>query len=237
MDALSHPPRAPPAGAGNPAMAIYGPALFWTALALTWPVLGRALVSSLPARSRSRIPHASGIAAGLRSLVLPYLAIITGSVSLRDMGIIGHSVREWIVGAAIAGSLGLAWTWWIRRRGLRLDLLGDSLDEIRWSLYRALGWAWTGSLALGILLDLAASALERVLDRVSREASVQGSDEDRAWAAQTVSTAIVFAFSHNLWLILALRVGAGVPAMVGQRQSHREGPSGSGDRPLGPPSP
>jgi hypothetical protein len=62
------------------------------------------------------------------------------------------------------------------------------------------------------------------------------SGEDRVWAAQTVSTALVFAFSRNLWLILALRVGAGLPALVGRRKSCRERPTGSGDRPLGPPS-
>jgi hypothetical protein len=209
-------------------MRVYGAGLFWCALALAWPALeGLAGILGwpwgLPVWVRRLHPGP-----WVGSVGLAYLALLSGAVSARDYGLdVGGTLLSipHILEALCLGSI-LAWG------SLRLRA-GDGpftvLEEPRWALYRALGWAWSGSLGLGLMIAVACALLERILERLRTTGSLQIITQDRSWLLRVIYSNSLFGLTMNFWLLLLGRAVDGVLRRVGGlRQAAGAGRDGPG---------
>jgi hypothetical protein len=182
-------------------MSVFGPALFLCVLAVTWPVFESAASRLLAGRIGGRAPWAARLSVGVRSLGLPYLALMVGAVAARDMGLHGFSLLESALGLLV--TLGVAALGWRMHPAQEWPNAAHSaLDEVRWALYRALGWGWSGSLLLGLLTGLVGALIERALDRVSKSGSLRVLPEDGRWLLRVIGSTALFGVAHNLWFNL-----------------------------------
>lgn len=190
-------------------MQLYGAGLLWCALTLSWPVfqsLGSDLVQGAAWPRRMERLHLS---TWIGSVGLPYLALLSGAVSVRDYGLVLAGVSSWIPRVLVSLLLGLA---------LALALFsmhfpgGESslqiLEEPRWALYRALAWAWGGSLGLALVAAVAAAVLERILERVIRGGRLRATSHDRGWLCRVIYSNLVFGLTFSFWMVLLGRVGS-----------------------------
>ncbi len=166
---------------------------------------------------------------GVLFIAIPYLALLLGSVSARDMGLAGldalpYSLGDWLAAAAWAIGLGglaaLIFIW----GGLYPGATPGKalLDECRWGFYRgvALGWvspslsnsAFLAQYLLGVLLGLAMAAVEWGAVRGIHRASGEPVAPPTGWLARAGLSAVVFYFSRNLWVTAA--VGTLVPLVL-----------------------
>jgi len=190
-------------------MSAFGPALFLCALAFGWPVFGAAASRLVSARLAERAEWLHRLSPWLRDLGLPYLALVLGAVAARDLGLRGHTLLDLGLGLLIAaGSAALGWklqpakAWPIAAQ--------DALDEVRWALYRALVWGWSGSLVIALAVALATALVERVLERAIKTGTLRLEPDDGAWLARTLTSTAMFAAGHNLWFNILARLA--VPA-------------------------
>lgn len=190
-------------------MSVFGPALLMCALALTWPVFEMAAVRRIEA-SRIGVAHwVTRVSPVLRDLGLPYLALMLGTLAARDMGLVGHTLLDWVFGVLVAGGVA-ALGWGLRQAQAWPEATQAALDEVRWSLYRALAWGWSGSLVIGVLAGFAASLVERALARAIGTGSLRVVRDDGSWLIRAVTSAVIFGVAHNLWLNILARLA--VPA-------------------------
>jgi hypothetical protein len=185
-------------------------ALLWTGIALFGPAIvgffwGR-LASCLGDGS---LPGAS-MARWIHSLGIPYVALITGAVSVRDVGLSGIAGIEWLRGAIVcAGALGVAWvaTGW-RRVELPYARPGRAAeDEPRWALYRGTASLLADPRWAGPLIGLGIGLLDWFL-RIRPWAQ-------RAWPmpaewsdlVRVCGSTALFLFTRNLWLIVLTQAG------------------------------
>ena len=186
-------------------MEVYGAGLLWCALAVSWPAwsdLGSVLGWSQAWPSWVRQLH---LGAWIGSVGLAYLALLSGAVSARDYGLdLGASLLR-IPHLLEALFLGL-----ILAVGSARIQAGDGhltlLEEPRWALYRALGWAWSGSLPLGLGVAIVLALLERILERVRTQGSPRGILQDRSWLLRVIYSNCLFGLTLNFWLLLLGRV-------------------------------
>ena len=206
--------------------AAHAEAFFWVAAQLAFGVLGAAL---WPRLKRLAGETSADVAAGARlahALAIPYLALLLGSISARDTGLVWVDAQPYFLGdwlkalawAAGWGTLaGVVYAW----RGVYPGATPDNalLDECRWAFYRgaALGWV-SSSLAapmslpqslLGVTLGLGMAALEWGVVRGVHLATGEPVVPAAGWLARAGLSACVFFFSRNLWVTLA--VGMLVP--------------------------
>lgn len=182
-------------------------AVLWTVAAL----IGPDLVSLVLGRWR-RIAGEPLVSFGgwIRSLGIPYLALISGGVAARDIGLSGHSAVGWLQGALVcAGVLALARVaagW--RRSALPYARPGEAaLDEPRWALYRGTGSLLAGPRWAGPLVGLGIGVIEWTL---SHRPWVQGVRlQASAWAhlARVCGSTALFLLTRNLWLVGITQIG------------------------------
>jgi hypothetical protein len=182
-------------------MSVFGPALLLCALAVTWPVFESAASRLFAARIGARLAWAAALSPWLRSLGLPYAALMLGAVAARDMGLYGQSLLEIVLGLGVTFGLAVL-NWRLRPAQDWPNAALDAQDEVRWALYRALGWGWSGSLMVGLLAGLVAALLERVLSRMSAGGPLHRQPEDVGWLLRVASSAALFGLAHNLWFNL-----------------------------------
>jgi hypothetical protein len=174
-------------------------ALAWTLLEVLAPTLAREVQDRLG----SIAPELRELAGWTHDLLIPYLALILGSVSARDAGLANFEpFARWP--AALACLLGFAAAYLIRRKfatnarphttpleALRL--------EPRLALYRAASALWlpgmTFTVAVGGLLALVEWGLSNQIWR--RETHT-----DRIWSRflRIVFSSLIFWATHNFWL-------------------------------------
>ncbi len=191
-------------------MSVFGPALLLSALAVAWPVFESAASRLIAARIDARMRWAATLSSWLRSLGVPYAALLLGAVAARDMGLYGFSLLEFGVGLLFTGGVAVL-NWRLHPAQDWPNAAAAALDEVRWVLYRALGWGWSGSLIVGLVAGLVAALLERLLSRASRSGTLRVQPEDGRWLLRVLASAALFGVAHNLWLnlvsLLAFPVG------------------------------
>ncbi len=187
-------------------MQVYGAGLLWCALALSWPVFQSLGSDLIWPRAMPPWLERLHLASWLGSVGLPYLALLSGAVSVRDYGLNLGEPSSWIPYTVVALLLGLLLALVsIRFPGGEERL--TILEEPRWALYRALGWAWTGSLGLALAVAVAGAVLERLLERIRRQGSLQVTSLDRGWLFRVIYSNLVFGLTTSFWLILLGRIG------------------------------
>ena len=200
---------------------------FWIAAQLALGILGVALWPRLrPALGQ----NAEALAAGTRllySLLIPYLALLLGSISARDTGLVGldamlYTLGNWLGAfgwAAVWAALAFAaYAWGHMYPGATPGMA--LLDEFRWAFYRGAAIGWVGAHStFGVLLGLGVAAIEWGALRGLRTALGESNPPALGWLARAWLSAFVFLFTRNLWLTLA--VGAFVPfALARWRARH-----------------
>ncbi len=181
----------------------------WVAIALgAWP-LARAVWPRLAARVVGQAELIESLAVWGHALWPTYLALITGAVTGRDLGVYGPGLAEWASSTiAVAVALGAA-ELVLRFRDLAIDPgspLTMALDESRWGLYRAAGIGWVGGLWPGLAIGLVLAAADWGLKtRVWRAEVLHRTD---VWPGlmRAGLSAGLFAATRNLWLIVACQV-------------------------------
>jgi hypothetical protein len=204
-------------------MSAFGPALFFCALAFAWPVFEAAASRVVSARLAARTAWLPHLSPWLRDLGLPYLALVLGAIAARDMGLRGHTLLDLGLGLLVAaGSAALGWK--LQPAQGWPSAAQDALDEVRWALYRALVWGWTGSLVIALVVALTTSLVERVLARTITTGTLRLEPDDGTWFVRTLTSTAMFAAGHNLWLIVLARLA--VPAGRDVSRLWRKSPAG-----------
>jgi hypothetical protein len=178
-------------------------ALLWSLLAVTAPaaaqVLWRRINPSLPEWAEPLINGAGW----LHGLILPYIALIVGSIPGGLVGLYGTPLLGWIVGglACLLGLIAVALTHRYRPRSALQSrpALVRWQDEPRWALYRASGALWLQDLALGAGLGFVLSIIEWALSGLSNPAR-NFIDLDREPLYRSGVSAILFLLTRNFWL-------------------------------------
>lgn len=204
-------------------MQVYGPGLLWCALALSWPVFQSLGSDVIWARAMPQWLERLHLGSWLRSVGLPYLALLSGAISVRDYGLnLGGSFSQ-AAQVLLALLLGLI----LALGSVRFAADGEGLpvlEEPRWALYRALGWAWGGSLGLALAGAIVGAFLERLLEWVGRRGSLQVTLQDRGWLIRVIYSNALFGLTTSFWLLLLGRiVNEALQRTKGFRQVARAG--------------
>lgn len=178
-------------------------ALLWSVLAVAAPALAQLLWRRLDARLPDWAQPVAQSAAWIHGLVLPYIALVLGSIPGGLVGLYAIDPLRWIAGS-LACALGLIAVAIAHRFGPRPHLLQRSavdrwVDEPRWALYRGAGALWLGDLALGAGLGWALSGLEWALTGLSSGSTDLKSRDREPLYRSAVSTAL-FLLTRNFWL-------------------------------------
>jgi hypothetical protein len=182
-------------------------ALGWSALAVLSPLLVNLLWIRWRPPQREYRQLLRSAAPWLHGLGPPYLALITGAILERDLGLRGHDLVEWIAGGAFALIFSALWAaMLVRVLGLQSNpyLI---LDEPRFALYRATGRLWLVGNHIGLLMGLALALVEWLLQW--REKAFRREPEAFVPLVPLASSTLVFALTGNLYLTLAAQ--AAVP--------------------------
>ncbi len=198
--------------------AAHAEAFFWVAAQLALGVMGAALWPRLRPQAGTAADGVATAGRWLYALALPYLALLLGSLSARDMGLVGldaqpYGLSDWLPALAWAAAWGVAagglYAWGRIYPGATPG--NALLDECRWAFYRgaALGWVAPGlptpsQRLLGVLLGLGLAALEWGLLRSVRLAAGEPVPPAAGTFARAWLSAFVFLFSRNLWVTVAV---------------------------------
>lgn len=143
----------------------------------------------------------------VHSLLLPYLALLTGAILGRDAGLYGHSAAGWVSGA-IACGLGLvAAALVLRKRPLNLPwshTLSETLrEEARWALYRASAALWVTSFPASVAIGTALALTETVVRALQEEKVNRFTPANGARLLRALFSGVLFGLTRNFWLTAA----------------------------------
>ncbi len=146
----------------------------------------------------------------VHSLLLPYLALLTGSILGRDAGLYGHSTAGW-VGGAVACGLGLgAAALFLRKRPVKLPwthTLSETLrDETRWALYRASAALWVTSFPASVAIGTALALAETAVRVLQEEKTNRFALANRASLLRALFSGLLFGLTRNFWLTAATQM-------------------------------
>jgi hypothetical protein len=185
-------------------------AISWSVVALVGPeILGR-LWDRLRDRIDDHLLPPAFFGRWFRSLGIPYLAVITGAVAARDIGLSGQTAADWLRGGLLcAGVLGVAWVI-VGPRRLSLSHTGPvaaALDEPRWALYRGTGSLLADPVWIGPLLGLGLGLAEWLLQH--RPWVERARLKPDAWSelGRVCGSTVLYLLTRNLWLIVLTQAG------------------------------
>ena len=138
------------------------------------------------------------------SLLLPYLALLSGSIIGRDAGLYGHSPSGWL-SVAVACGLGLAAAAFIlRTRPTKLPwshTLSEMLrEEPRWAMYRASAALWAASFPLSVAIGTALAFAETAVWVLQDEKTKRFTLENGARLLRALFSGLLFGLTCNFWL-------------------------------------
>jgi hypothetical protein len=176
-------------------------------------VLGPGLAHRFWPQFRSRLPELhfelEALAPWIHSLGLPYLAIILGSVSGRQVGLQDLDLDRWIVGI-LAGALG-----WLAVYGLlpRLDTQPDPeqsfsgifLEESRWAFYRGAAVLWL-PFPFSALAGLGVALLELALTHLFRHGRKFPTSAQLKTLMRLGFSTLIFIATRNFYLTVGLQL-------------------------------
>ncbi len=194
--------------------------LLWAALALAGRPVAQRYWPRLTQRAGEWVSWLAGLALWADGLLIPYLALISGSILGRDLGLYGQGAGLWLAGALACGLALGALALVLRRWPLAIRLtthLELILDEPRWALYRAAIAQAAASFPAGIIGGFLLASLEWALRRRPWAAKQRG--ELPLWEPllRAALSAALFAATRNLWLTAATQ--AAVALLIGRRKA------------------
>ncbi len=146
----------------------------------------------------------------VHSLLLPYLALLTGSIIGRDAGLYGHSTASWVSGAAACG-LGLAAAaLFLRKRPVKIPwshTLSETLrEETRWALYRASAALWVTSFPASVAIGTALALAETAVRVLQEEEENRFTLANGASLLRALFSGLLFGLTRNFWLTAATQM-------------------------------
>ncbi len=143
------------------------------------------------------------------SLLLPYLALITGSIIGRDAGLYGHPMSAW-VSVTVACSLGLvAAFFFLRTRPIKLpwtQTLSETLrEEARWAMYRASAALWVVSFPVSVAIGTALAFAETAVWVLQKEKTDRFKLANGARLLRALFSGLLFGLTRNFWLTAAVQ--------------------------------
>lgn len=141
------------------------------------------------------------------SLLLPYLALLTGAIIGRDAGLYGHSLSGW-VSVSVACGLGLATAaFFLRTRPIKLPwshTLSETLrEEPRWAMYRASAALWAVSFPVSVAIGTALALAETAVWVLQVEKTDRFKLANGARLLRALFSGLVFGLTRNFWLTAA----------------------------------
>lgn len=189
----------------------FWPAAAWSGVAVLAPLAGRQIRRALSTRAAAWAGVADAVGPWLHGLGPPYLALFTGAMPARYLGLYGSG--GWLVWSLSALLLGGLW-FGARVALVRYPLeLGPGrydtlvLDEPRWALYRGAGWLLVGSFQLGALIGLGVALLEWSLTWRSWRPGERTSEAACFMLARVATSSVAYSLTGNLWLTALFQVG------------------------------
>ncbi len=198
-------------------------AALWVAVTVSAPAVARALLPRMRDRLTGWEDEISFWARPAYGILPLFGAWVTGAVAGFDCGITGIGLTRWLSGIAICSALIAVFAFSLRYPSVRRAAQAwfhptrswlVLFDEPRWAFYRGAGAVVFAEPAAAQLAGLALGGLEWLgrNGRPSRASSrgVSGSLPDEAWSGlvRLGVSALLFALTHNLWLILATQAAA-----------------------------
>ena len=149
------------------------------------------------------------VAPWVYSLLLPYLALITGSIIGRDAGLYGHSLSAW-VSVTVACGLGLvAAFFFLRTRPIKLPwthTLSETLrEEARWAMYRASAALWVVSFPVSVAIGTALAFAETAVWVLQKEKTDRFKLANGARLLRALFSGLLFGLTRNFWLTAAVQ--------------------------------
>ena len=143
------------------------------------------------------------------SLLLPYLALITGSIIGRDVGLYGHSLSSW-VSVTVACGLGLvAASFLLRTRPIKLPwthTFSETLrEEARWAMYRASAALWAVSFPVSVAIGIALAFAETAVWVLQGEKTDRFKLASGARLLRALFSGLLFGLTRNFWLTAAVQ--------------------------------
>jgi hypothetical protein len=191
---------------------------------ITWilPLAIRLLPGRILSPVLLRAPWLPSLAPWIQSIALPYLGLLLGWISSRDFGLGGHTLAEWLIGAAAAVVLGAV----LGRLSIHFSSgrgWGDVRDEARWTLFRAAAWPWVGHLSIAVAAGMLASLAEYAWERRSDGKGFFHAN-GIIYLIRMAGSAILFLLVHNFFLAMVFYLTAWVasrPELEGQIENAR----------------
>jgi ribosomal protein S10 len=185
-------------------------AILWTLTTLVAPEVFGSVWGRWEDRLDQRLLPLVSFGRMFRSLGIPYLAVITGAVAARDVGLSGQTGSDWLRGGLVcAGVLGIAWVV-VGSRQLGLPYSGPvpaATDEPRWALYRGTGSLLADPVWVGPLIGLGLGLIEWALKQRVGAERVQPYPDARSSLGRVCGSTILFFLTHYLWLIVFTQIG------------------------------
>ena len=189
--------------------------VLWVVATVSAPAVVRALLPRIRTRLATWEDEVSFWARAAYGVLPLFGAWVTGAVAGFDCGITGIGLTRWLSGAAICTALILAFAFSLRfpsvRRVVQVWFHPTRswlvlFDEPRWAFYRGAGAVVLVAPAAAQLAGLALGALEW-LARNGRPSRDRPSE---VWSelVRLGISAVLFALTRNLWLILATQTVA-----------------------------
>lgn len=178
----------------------------WSAVGVLAPLLVRRYWPAVRARSPTRSEIIESAWPWLYGLAPPYLALISGAVVARDLGLRISSALDLGLDLILAALLasGVIFVWERLPGEVRNDARWrDLLDEPRWSLYRASAGLWIGFNALALVIAMALALLEWAIRFQSWDANRRIKPETCTALLRLATSTLFFALTRNLWVSVA----------------------------------
>ncbi|MEA1977017.1 MAG: hypothetical protein U9N80_03870 [Chloroflexota bacterium] len=143
----------------------------------------------------------------VHSLLLPYLALLLGSIIGRDAGLYGHSPADWVSGAVACGLGLVAAALFLRKRPVNLlwsHTLSETLrEETRWALYRASAALWVPSFPASVAIGTALALAETGVRVLQEEKENRFTLANGASLLRALFSGLLFGLTRNFWLTAA----------------------------------
>lgn len=150
----------------------------------------------------------------VHSLLLPYLALLTGSIIGRDAGLYGHSPAGWVSGVVACGLGLVAAALFLRQRPVKLPwthTLSETIrEETRWALYRASAALWVSSFPVSVAIGTALALAETAIRVLQEEKTNRFTLANGASLLRALFSGLLFGLTRNFWLTAATQTAIGV---------------------------
>ncbi|MCK5054713.1 MAG: hypothetical protein KAR65_10555 [Anaerolineales bacterium] len=189
-------------------------AVFWSLALIISPIVASQVWPRMQDRFGDWREPLEVAAPWLHSLLLPYLALLTGSIIGRDAGLYGHSLSGWASGAIACGLGFAAAAFVLRTRPTKLPwshTLSEALrEEPRWAMYRASAALWVTPFPLSVAIGTALAFTETAVWVLQEEKTRRLTLANGARILRALFSGLLFGLTRNFWLTAATQAAIAV---------------------------